>query len=146
MTKKRLVNNQAMLERYSSPVNVAATDTSQIIEDLKDTASGMAGISGGCAGMAACQIGELKRIMVMRFAGDWMVLINPHIAHVHKSAGMVNDKEHCLSTGVRSFVKRYKRIDVRYVDEENHIQKRRFSKFNARVVQHLLDLMDGVTI
>ena len=130
---------------------IDAFDTPELhglIQDMKDT---MAHLNG--AGLAAPQIGVLKRVVIFGFetnqrypqAGSvpFTVLINPTITYLDES--MEEGVEGCLSVpGLSGSVPRY--VNIRYTgyNEYGEAVDRTVSDFHARVVQHECDHLDGV--
>lgn len=115
-----------------------------VIKDLIDTATHWQQETIGCAGLAANQIGELWRVIVINYEGRWLPMINPSWEPI-KRAPTDCKREGCLSRpGIHTRMKRYKKILVTYTThpEENMIQQR-FTGFVARVIQHECDHLDG---
>ena len=93
--------------------------------------------------MAGPQIGELKRIFIAVIDGTPQVYINPKITK--KSWLKKTMEEGCLSVpGVYGKVKRPASIEVEYLDLSGEKRNIKASKFNARVMQHEMDHLDGV--
>lgn len=93
-------------------------------------------------GLAAPQVGVLKRIFVMGNVEKFVVCINPEIIN---GIGEVRDIEGCLSfPDLWLHVKRYETINVRYTTVENKLVENTFSGLIARVFQHELEHLDGV--
>jgi len=142
------MGNPALYER-SEEVDIFDTpDLHRLIQDMKDT---MAHLNG--AGLAAPQIGVLKRVVIFGFetnqrypqagAVPFTVLINPTITSLDDS--MEEGVEGCLSLpGLSGSVPRY--VNIRYTgyDEYGEAIDRTVSDFHARVVQHECDHLDGV--
>lgn len=119
----------------------------EICNDLMDTAmhEHVNGVNG-CAGLAANQIGYNKRVICVPIGGRFVPLINPEI--VSKFGGQDIAEEGCLSCpGKRVKVKRYKRIRLAFNDYRNGRRLEfAFKGFSARVIQHEVDHLNGVTI
>jgi len=120
----------------------------QLIDDLFDTKSACSG-----AGLAAPQINEPWRIFVVGMGYNARypeadplperVLINPVI----KSIGddLITGWEGCLSVpGLRGEVKRWQRINLKWQDLEGTFHSEELQDFQARVVQHENDHLNGV--
>ena len=120
----------------------------QLTEDLFDTKLACSG-----AGLAAPQINEPWRVFVVGMGHNprypdahplpERVLINPVI----KSIGdeLISDWEGCLSVpGLRGEVQRWRRIQLKWQDREGTFHTEEFQDFDARVVQHEKDHLDGV--
>ena len=98
-----------------------------------------------CVGMAANMIGVSKKIIVFTDETDGMnkIMFNPVI--VFKS-GEYEAEEGCLSLpGVRK-TKRYNKITVEYQDMNFKKKTGRFSGFTAQIIQHEIDMTNGILI
>lgn len=145
MPVKNIVTNLTKLALVSSPVDVY-TEILPVVDDMLDTAKFEAQRGVGCVGLACNQIGILKRVIVVFVHGKWVVMINP-IIEPNVKAGRTSAKEMCLSRpGVKTFRKRFKKITVAYTDENLVEQSVILSRLNARIVQHEVDHLDGITI
>jgi len=93
-------------------------------------------------GLAAPQIGEARRMVVVDIGDGLMTLINPRIIHAEGSE--IGD-EACLSVrGLGGEVERHSRVLVRYKDLDGREQTIEAEGLLARVLQHELDHLDGV--
>jgi peptide deformylase len=138
-----------LLLQASEPVTEFDTpELDALIEDLFDT---MAAQSG--AGLAAPQIGVLKRVVVFGVEKNprypdveevpTTILINPLIQPLGRR--MEEDWEGCLSVpGLRGLVPRYARVRYSGYDRHGNRFEREVSGFHARVVQHECDHLDGI--
>ena len=126
--------------------NTPELDT--LVQDMLDT---MAEADG--AGLAANQIGVLKRVVVFGFNENprypdrnpvtMTILVNPEIQPVGDE--IESDWEGCLSVpGMRGLVPRYSRIIYRGFDPQGKPIEREVEGFHARLVQHECDHLDGV--
>jgi peptide deformylase len=71
-------------------------------------------------------------------------IINPEILHC--SHEKIKDWEGCLSVpSIRGLVPRHTQITVRYYDQQGNEQKKEFTGFIARIFQHELDHLNGLT-
>ncbi len=94
-------------------------------------------------GLAANQLGLPVRAILVRIGDEERVLLNPTI--VTRSAELVVDWEGCLSLpGVEAEVPRAKEVVVQAVDEDGVPVELRLADFEARVLQHEVDHLDGV--
>lgn len=99
------------------------------------------------AGLAAVQIGYPKRIFLTRNnrTGQNRVFINPKI--VSRSRAVKNDGEGCLSIphmGVA--IKRPKTLTLSYYSLDGEQLEETFNGFDARVVCHEMDHLEGITV
>lgn len=140
-----LVYPDPELKKVSEPVDFGE-DLSQTIQDLLDTMYD----APGCVGLAAPQCGILKRILVIDASRNpkveskygLTVIINPVVEH---SEGEVLAREGCLSLpDLTANVKRAQHVRVRFQDQYGEERVIEPSDFEARVVLHELDHLDGI--
>ncbi|KMM17181.1 peptide deformylase [Synechococcus sp. GFB01] len=126
----------------------ASTQLRQLIHDLRDT---MAARDG--AGLAAPQIGVPLQVVIFGISSNSRypeappipetVLINPVIRPIGQATQL--GWEGCLSVpGLRGQVERWQRIDLQWRDPSGTARRRTVTGFEARVVQHECDHLDGV--
>lgn len=107
--------------------------------------------TGGC-GLAAPQIGLLKRLVVLDCEQDEekgvfapKILINPEI--IERSDDKVTLYEGCLSIpGVQVKIERSNEIVFKYENENGEIVTESANGLLARCVQHECDHLDGITM
>ena len=108
--------------------------------DLLDT---LKAHEDGCVGMAANMIGVKKKIIVVAVGPFQFAMINPKIT---KKSGVFETEEGCLSLdGVRP-CKRYKEIEVDYLDQDFKKQHGKYSGWTAQIIQHEIDHCKGIVI
>ena len=123
-------------------------DLDSLVQDMLDTM-----IEADGAGLAANQIGVLKRVVIFGFDKNprypnrepipMTILINPEIQPVGDE--IEEDWEGCLSVpGMRGWVPRHGRIVYRGYDPSGRSIEREVAGFHARVVQHECDHLDGI--
>ena len=118
----------------------AAKEDLYIANDLRDT---LQAHKDRCVGMAANMIGYKKRIIIVSAGFVDMILINPEIVG---RSGEYETEEGCLSLdGVRK-TKRYKDIEVKFLNESFEEQRQKFSGFIAQNIQHQCDHLEGIII
>jgi peptide deformylase len=115
-------------------------------EQLKETMY----INKGCVGIAAPQAGVLKRVVAVDVSANikagenhgQLIMINPEIIH---SEGAVVSREGCLSVpDFTGNVERAESVKVRYMDMNGDEKTFLTCGFEAIVIQHELDHLDGV--
>lgn len=100
-------------------------------------------------GIAANQLGYDNRVCICWFnareENDMMVMINPDIRWT--SGKMVDMKEMCLSCdGCVGNVRRHDAVSVTWIDIHGFEYTSRYEGWNARIVQHEVDHLNGLTI
>ena len=96
-------------------------------------------------GLAATQVGVLRRMFVFDDEGEDRVLVNPVITESSKD--VETDDEGCLSLrNVLVPVERAKKVTIEGLDVAGDPVTYALELTTARVVQHELDHLDGVLI
>jgi peptide deformylase len=96
-------------------------------------------------GLAATQVGVLRRLFVFVDGGEDRVLVNPEITK--RSKENVTDDEGCLSLReVLVPVERAAKVTIEGVDVTGAPLRFELEEATARIVQHELDHLDGVLI
>ena len=96
-------------------------------------------------GLAATQVGVLRRLFVFVDEGEDRVLVNPVITE--RSKETETEEEGCLSLqGVLVPVERAAEVTIEGLDAAGEPQRFEFELPSARIVQHELDHLDGVLI
>jgi len=96
-------------------------------------------------GLAATQVGVLRRLFVFTDDGEDRVLVNPVITKTSKETEI--DEEGCLSLrDVLVPVERAQKVTIEGVDPKGEAVRLELESPAARVVQHELDHLDGVLI
>jgi len=128
-----------ILRKKSGPVKAIDKKILKLIKEMEKTLKKEGGV-----GLAAPQVGEsIRLILVLLDNKNLIPMINPEItSHSDKTE---LGEEGCLSLpGKWGNVKRYKEITVQYLDEKSGKRTLKLSKFNARVVQHEIDHLNGI--
>lgn len=109
----------------------------ELLEDMKETMYESNGV-----GLAAPQVGILKKIVVIDVGDGLMELINPVII---ESEGEQNEAEGCLSVpGVYGIVKRPKRVVVEYLNRDGEKIQTEGEDLKAVCICHELDHLEGI--
>lgn len=114
-------------------------------QDMLDTMYKNDGI-----GLAACQVGMLKRIIVYDIKyieegakKEGHILINPKITS--RSKAMIEVEEGCLSfPDIYENVLRHEKVTVEYTDIDGKKKKINAKEIEAVVIQHEIDHLDGI--
>jgi len=138
-----LVLPDQRLRTVADHVDKVDDEIKKLAKDMLDTMYAAPGI-----GLAAPQVGELKRVVVMDLAKDGetpdpIVMINPEILKF--SEDTVTTEEGCLSIPDLYYdVERPAEVTVRYTDLDGKTVTRDATDRLAICVQHELDHLDGV--
>jgi len=103
-------------------------------------------------GLAAPQVGENIRIIATsqrdkkktkdKFLGE-TIMINPKI--IEKSKETILREEACISLpNCTGMVRRHNAITVEFMDIKGKKQSKKYKEFNAVIIQHEIDHLDGV--
>ena len=138
-----LVLPDARLRQVAGEIPVVDAEIKKLAADMLETMYDAPGI-----GLAAPQIGELKRIVVMDLSKDGepndpIVMINPEI--LKYSDDTVTTEEGCLSIpGLYVEIVRPKQVLLRGIDIDGNTVEFESDDFEARLFQHELDHLNGV--
>ena len=138
-----LVLPDTRLRAIADPIEKIDDEVKQLAKDMLETMYDAPGI-----GLAAPQVGELRRIVVMDLAKEGehpapIVMINPEILKF--SDETVVTEEGCLSIPELYYdVERPAEVTVRYTDLEGKTVETDANERLAICIQHELDHLDGV--
>lgn len=125
------------LRKKAREVKSITKRTLTLLDDMRETMHQDDGV-----GLAAPQVGVLRRIAVIEYEDDFYEIINPVIT---KQSGEEIEDEGCLSVpGIRGLVKRPYSITVKYMDREGNKQEVELTGILARVFCHEIDHLDGI--
>lgn len=164
--------HEKILRTKSEPVQKINREIKALFQDLKDTMED----SGNAIGLAAPQIGIMKRVFAVRLGYQGgkddgsdipeeaidasaevdeeveeeetpylppVIMVNPEI--VEKSEELEKNTDGCLSVpGMVGYTFRHLRIRVKYLDEAGKPMDRWFEGWDARMIQHEYDHLEGV--
>jgi peptide deformylase len=127
--------------RYPVPEgDIDPAELKTIIKDMTDTLREAKGL-----GLAAPQVGILKRIFVYDMGDGLRVMLNPQV--VWQSAETEEDTEGCLSIpGGEVTVRRCTAVRITAHDEVGQVQEIEAEGLLARMLQHEIDHLNGVMI
>jgi peptide deformylase len=147
MIRPVLLVPDARLKAVCREVKDFGEEFQQLVTDLEDTRQA----GPGCVGIAACQIGVLSRVCIVDTSqhkkhGDasqgHLVLVNPVIT---SSSGEKTGREGCLSLpDFTANVCRAEEVGVRFQNALGETQEMEFKSFEAVVVQHEIDHLNGI--
>ena len=126
-----------VLTKNCKEVTKMSLRTKILINDMLDTMYEAAGV-----GLAAPQVGILKRIVVIDVGEGPIVLVNPVIV---ESSGEQTGEEGCLSVpGMSGIVTRPNYVKVRALNEDMEEIIVEGEELLARCLLHEIDHLDGV--
>lgn len=129
-----------ILRKKTKPVKKVTKELRQLLKDMAETM-----IEANGVGLATPQVNRAERVCIAVIGRKMTALINPKITAKSKEKDV--DQEGCLSLpNVWIDVPRPVSITLEYMDLKGKKQERKLEKFDARVVQHELDHLDGVLI
>ena len=148
MVRKILQSGDPILRAKSK--NVAKVDkrTLAVIQDLKDTLAKQKEPEG--VGLAAPQIGKNVRIFLADYKGFTRVVINPEVLEISKKTTKEKKTKNEILEGCLSLpyyygpLKRANKIKVKYLNEKGEEITEDFEDFNAQIMLHEIDHLDGI--
>lgn len=150
MVKKILNSKEPSLRQKSKVVASVDKKVAQIVTDLKDTLRVQKDPEG--VGLAAPQIGKNLRIFVCDYKGFTRVVINPKVLSIskvkpekEKSKSRREILEGCLSLpNYYGPLARAEKVKVSYLDENGKATTEVFEGFNAQIILHEIDHLNGI--
>ena len=140
------LGNPLLRQKAAAVENPTARDIHDLVQDLADTLAHWRAETGYGRGIAAPQLGELKRVIFLQLpGGDPWPLINPEI--IERSEGKIIVWDACLSfLSIFMQVERHREITVRY--QSLNGERREFAAGDDRnlseLLQHEIDHLDGI--
>ncbi len=142
-----LIYPDERLKTRCAPVAAGDADVDALIQNLVDTMLA----SGHSVGVAAPQIGDLRRVAVVDVSRSklgrdnhhgLLTMVNPEII---SHSGQKVMREGCMSVpDYTGNVTRAEEIVVEFLDRDNSERVIRASGFEAVAIQHELDHLDGL--
>ena len=130
-------DDEPCLYKICRPVEKFDARLGELIDDMFETMETANG-----AGLAAPQVGILRRVVVIDAGEGKVELINPRITLQEGTQGCY---EGCLSfPGQSGYVERAEHVIVEGYDRNGTLHTYDTKDFFARVVQHELDHLDGI--
>jgi peptide deformylase len=137
------IYGEEVLREKAKPVKEINKKIIDLVNDMADTMYKAPGV-----GLAANQVGVLKRIIVIDVTGgedggkNLIALINPEIV---EKEGQMEEDEGCLSLpGITSSVKRAAKVTVCGLNVKGKPVKITASDLLAKALQHEIDHLDGI--
>ncbi len=130
-------DDDPILRKKSRPVENYDERLFELLDDMKDTLEKAQGL-----GLAAVQVGVLRRVVIVNTDGKYVELINPEIV---KKEGIQTQPEGCLSLPGRAGVtERPAKVRVHAYDRNGKMHIYTGTDLMARCFCHELDHLDGV--
>ncbi|WP_329384329.1 peptide deformylase [Anaerofustis butyriciformans] len=128
-----------ILRKKSKEVKKITPRTLELIDDMLETMYDAEGV-----GLAAVQVGVLRRVVVIDIGDGPVILINPEI--IDKSEKEYLEVEGCLSVpGEQGFVFRPEEVTVKALDREGKEQIiESKERFFSKAICHELEHLDGI--
>lgn len=134
--RKIVTIGDEVLRKTSRPVVKFDEKLWQLLDDMKDTMNKAEGV-----GLAAVQVGVLRRAIVIDVGEGLMELINPEIIEV---SGEQEGQEGCLSVPGRwGIVKRPNYVKLRAQNRKGQWKLYEGTELKARAFCHEIDHLDG---
>ena len=143
MIRPILIHPDPRLKKVCTPVADISDELRKLADDMLETMYDAPGV-----GLAAPQIGDLRRLIVMDCVKDEgeapqpMVMFNPEV--ILNSDDLNVYEEGCLSIPEQyAEVTRPKEVKVRWLDRDGNLQEKDFDGLWATCVQHEIDHLNG---
>lgn len=138
MALRKIVQiGEPVLRKKSKKVEKIDEKIIQLLEDMADTMYEEDGV-----GLAAPQVGILKRVVVVDIGDGIIELINPEII---ETSGEQIDDEGCLSViGEVGIVKRPYKVKVRAYNRKGQLFEIEGEELLARAFCHEIDHLEGI--
>ena len=131
-----LKQDEPLLRKKSREVTEIDDKIITLLDDMKETLATANGV-----GLAAPQVGILRRVIIVDTGDEILELINPVIV---KQSGHQDSLEGCLSVpGVRGHVDRPKKVTVQGYDRDGNLMEYKAQDFVATIFCHETDHLDG---
>lgn len=138
--RKIVTDGDPVLLKKCKPVEKFDSRLHQLLDDMKETMYKAEGV-----GLAAPQVGIIRRAVVIDVGEEYIELINPEITW--QSEETQYGTEGCLSyPELYGYVTRPKTVKFRAQDRFGNEYEREVSDLFARCVCHELNHLDGITL
>ena len=135
--RKILTDKEPALHKVCKPVTSFDTKLHILLDDMRDTL-----INSGGVGLAAPQVGILRRVVLVDTGEEILELVNPELV---ETSGEQEGAEGCLSVpGKYGWVKRPYYATVRAQDRSGNWFEAKGEELIARCFCHELDHLDGI--
>ena len=141
--RKIVIEPDPILRKESAPIEKVDNDLRKLLDDMLETMYAAPGI-----GLAAVQIGILKRLIVIDISKDKekknpLFLINPEIVSKSKNTSMY--EEGCLSLpGHFAEIERPSECQINFLDYNGKKKEITAKGLLSTCIQHELDHLNGI--
>lgn len=136
-TRTILLNDNPRLRKVSRPVTKINKHIIDLLDDMAQTMYEARGV-----GLAAPQVGVLRRVVVIDVGEGLIELINPEVIHAE---GQQRTEEGCLSLPDDvGYVIRPSKVTVRALDRNGEEHEYVGEDLLARAFTHEIDHLDGI--
>ncbi|HLE48462.1 MAG TPA: peptide deformylase [Patescibacteria group bacterium] len=148
MIQKIISVKDPSLRIESKPVQQLDKKIIKLMNDLRETLSIQKDPIG--VGLAAPQIGKNVRIFAAKPKDEISIFINPEIISISKTPKILHDEKTKLMEGCLSLpnlygpLKRPDSIKINYMDEKGDKITKLFEGFEAQIIQHEIDHLEGI--
>ena len=131
------LDGDPLLRKKSKEITEVNERIKILLDDMVETMQNANGV-----GLAAPQVGILRRAIVIDVGEEKLKAINPEII---ETSGSIVDLEGCLSIpGISGTVKRPEKVKVKFLDENGNEKIIEAFGLLARVLCHEIDHLDGI--
>ena len=129
---------------HISKENIYSKEIGLTIQRMQSIMMGLKQISPRHGnGLAAPQVGDCRRLIVVFFENNFHTMINPEI--MESSDDILKSFEGCLSFFyIRAPVIRNKSVKVKYINEQGKEISKEFRGDLSALIQHEIDHLDGI--
>jgi len=125
-----------ILRKKSKDVTKVDEKILTLLDDMRETMEKAGGV-----GLAAVQVGKLKRVIVIDTGEESLELINPRLL---KKSGQVEELEGCLSCpGKWGITRRPEKVEVETLNREGKTVRHKAHGLLAKAICHEMDHLEG---
>lgn len=134
--RKIVTTGDLVLTKKCKPVEAFDEKLGQLLDDMRATLKQANGV-----GLAAPQVGILRRVFIMDLDGEIIEAVNPEIV---KASGKQREVEGCLSVPNKwGYVTRPKTVVLQAYDRNGQLMEYKLRELGARCACHENDHLDG---
>jgi peptide deformylase len=148
MVRKIVDVKSPILRQKAKPVAKIDKKIKELVADMQDTLVAQSDPEG--VGLAAPQVGKSLQLFVVDYKNLKRVVINPAILEVAKVLKTKTKKSKKILEGCLSLpnfygpIKRTHKVKLQYMDLEGKKTTEEFEGFNAQIIMHEMDHLNGV--